>query len=176
MKYGKLLDEQTRKIRIDEMVARYMQVGETYKEDFTDPSDRVLLEDVEKEIKNDGESSRIVQEKFGTAFNKGRGPFLSRFGQHIEQISIQYGIPAAIIVNLIQKESNFNPAARSSIGAYGLGQHTSAAWADVQEHLNQTLNRQNPYHQILALAEYLKISKERSGADSWQEAVVYYHT
>lgn len=131
--------------------------------------------------------------------------FMARpaFAQTVRAVCRGFGdIPEQVLLRLIGRESGFNPYAKNgSSSAYGLGQQINSTWKlcsqtlvpnyasdldtgvlvasgaiDSPDELRPPLfDRENPVHQIIATAAYLRHVRELRDC-SWPDAVVYYHT
>jgi len=137
--------------------------------------DKQLLKKVE-ETKKKREEERKKWESYKW---ERREEFLKTFQDVLKRESEKYNIPQDIVVNLIQKESKFNPKARPPEGsAFWLGQHIDSTWRQVSsfpEFTNIDLDRQNPEHQIMATFAYLNHLRGYKSC-SIEDAVIYYHT
>lgn len=137
--------------------------------------DKELLKKVE-ETKRKREEERKKWEKFRW---ERKDEFLQVFGEVLKRESVKYNIPENIVINLIEKESKFNPKARPPKGsAYWLGQHIDWTWKQISsfpEFTSIDLDRQNPEHQIMATFAYLNHLRDYKSC-SIEEAVIYYHT
>lgn len=91
-----------------------------------------------------------------------------KYGKFARSISIDTGVPTALILALIRVESAGDADARGSIGEVGLMQLTEGAWEDIIRFGGMTWRSQeiprDPYSNILAGAKYLVICDERMGS------------
>lgn len=105
--------------------------------------------------------------------------FMSTFWEVVKRESSKYDIPQDIAINLMYKESGFNPYIKSTdSSAYGLWQFITGTWKQVKnfpEFTNIDLDKQNPEHQIMAVFAYLNYLKWLKWCTN-EEAVIYYHT
>lgn len=77
------------------------------------------------------------------------------------------GIPEDLFLRQIKQESNFNPNAKSSAGAYGLGQLMPGTAAELG------VDASNPVDNLRGAARYLKQNYEKFG--SWDLALAAYN-
>lgn len=175
--YDTISSDWSKKIRINEMITLRDQVGEKYKESFSDEEDQKLFEKVEEEAKN-RESRRVrTHETYWVELWKER--FIQLFWKYVNEICSKYNVPPELIIRLFQKESNFSYTAKapSPNTGYGLGQINNDTWNRVTNNIlpNEDLDREDPKDQILAsiaLLSYIKGSRNVK----WPRAAVLYHT
>jgi membrane-bound lytic murein transglycosylase C len=91
-----------------------------------------------------------------------------QYGELVHQAANRYGIPAALILAIIETESSFNPFAVSPVGAYGLMQVMSrTAGQDVYDKIYQRSGRPGrdvlfrPEQNIDIGTAYLSILRDR---------------
>lgn len=78
------------------------------------------------------------------------------------------GVPVRLFHSLIARESSWNPRARSSSGALGLGQLMPAAAKEMGVE-----DRLDPWQNALGAACFLRKQYDRAG--SWRKALLSYH-
>lgn len=78
------------------------------------------------------------------------------------------GVPVRLFHSLIARESSWNPRARSSSGALGLGQLMPAAAKEMGVE-----DRLDPWQNVLGAACFLRKQYDRAG--SWRKALLSYH-
>ena len=69
------------------------------------------------------------------------GAYPQKYSEYVEKYAKEYNIPEYVIYGVIKVESDFDPLARSSVGACGLMQMTpkTFSWLTSSEHLGENL-------------------------------------
>jgi hypothetical protein len=182
-------DRQFRRMRINDMVAAMTLRGDNWKDEFTSlPEDMDMIEEAKIEKTNRASERTYLEGVYSKA--NGRENFIAYFANDINRITNEYGINPNFLIKLIEKEGSwFNPFTKTPKGsAVGLGQITDQTWQELQDKIipsdgraqkllgGANLERYNPLHQLVGMCAYLNAMKVRKQAQSWSEAVVYYHT
>lgn len=102
------------------------------------------------------ETNTPVQARSGDTFVEGTP---DRFKQDIIQASRATGVDTATISALLKAESNFNPNAKSPVGATGIAQIMPATAKELG------IDPNNPSQAIMGAARYLKQNLDRFGGD-----------
>jgi len=84
----------------------------------------------------------------------------------VSDAETKYGLPKNLLANVIQTESEFNPKAKSGVGATGIAQ--------IMPEFHPDVDPTNPKDSIYYSAQYLKKLHDRFG--SWNEALAAYNT
>ena len=95
------------------------------------------------------------------------GKYKGKFLPLAREAARRHGIPEDLFLRLIQQESNWNPTAKSNVGAYGLAQliPSTAGYLGV--------NIRDPYQNVDGGARYLKEQYRTFG--SWRLALAAYN-
>lgn len=83
------------------------------------------------------------------------------------EVGQRNGVPGHLFAALVMTESNFNPAARSHVGAIGLAQLMPATAQELG------VNPHDPWQNLEGGARYLRLQYERFG--DWQLALAAYN-
>lgn len=89
------------------------------------------------------------------------------FENAFRQMSIKYNIPPGLLSRIAQQESDYDPTARSPVGAIGLMQFMPPTAKDMG------IDPLNPQDAIKGAAKYLRWLYGRTG--SWQMALAAYN-
>ena len=90
----------------------------------------------------------IVAVAFGAAYGLDRllgkaeeNAYPQKYSEYVEKYAVEYNIPEYVIYAVIKVESDFDPLARSGVGACGLMQMMPSTflWLTGEEHLNESL-------------------------------------
>jgi len=88
--------------------------------------------------------------------------------RYIAQIGEQHGVPREIFAAMVMTESNFNPTARSHVGAIGLTQLMPATAREIG------VDPHDPHQNLAGGAQYLRQQFERFG--EWPLALAAYNS
>ncbi|WP_310877171.1 transglycosylase SLT domain-containing protein [Priestia megaterium] len=98
-------------------------------------------------IVNNGASGLNVTSSGGSG---GSGSFSGKYANIINEAAAKYGVPPALIAGIIKQESQFNPNARSGVGATGLMQLMPATARSMG-----VKNAYDPYQNIMGGTKYI---------------------
>lgn len=156
-------DERFKKSRINDMIRSMDLKKDNWKGDFTLlPEDAELIQAAEQEYKNRAERKKRYEHLFGMGMTEPM--FRQYFGDTINEYASKYNIPSELVVTLIRKESKFDfNAVNGSTGAFGFGQHVPRwqSWEEGEKALGMDLDKEDPFHQVIATIGYLVATKNQ---------------
>jgi soluble lytic murein transglycosylase-like protein len=116
----------------------------------------------------DYKSGKIaVAEEVSEAVPKFRGNYKGKYLTVAKELARKHGIPEDLFLRLVQRESGWNPGARSNKGAHGLAQ----LMPGTAQKLGVDIN--DPHENLEGGARYLKMMYQKFG--SWKLALAAYN-